>query len=418
MTIPYDGAVSDWYDPFSQPQLDHPEPVWEHLRREHPVFFSNLLGAWVVTRYDDAVAVLTDHQRFTNSSFARPFRDPPPDVQAILDQVPAPHEMDMLTSDPPRHDRLRRFMRTAFSRRRVAAMEDDIDRITNGLIDDMLATAGGRGDLYQLFAYPLPLAVICSLIAVDSVDGPQLNRWGLQNVQLRWTNLEHGAHLEAAQGRVDFYRYGERLIEARRRAPGPDLLSMLVTDSDASDDPLTAPELVGQFMTLITAGHETSANWLTMATYHLLAERSRWRAVLDDPDVLPTVVDESLRYTAPSQSLWRSANEDVVVGGVTIPAGARVGVLIGSANRDDGVFACPGELDVRRANADDHVGFGKGIHYCVGAGLARLEGLVALRLLAARIPTLRLADGAELHFKPNAVLRVPVGLAVEWDDVR
>ncbi len=111
MTVDVAGDVSEWYDPFTQPQLDHPEPVWERLRRDHPVFYSDLLGAWLVTRYEDAAAVLVDHQRFTSSSFARPFREPPEDVQAILSQVPAPHEMDMLTSDPPRHDRLRRFMR-------------------------------------------------------------------------------------------------------------------------------------------------------------------------------------------------------------------------------------------------------------------------------------------------------------------
>ena len=412
MTVDVAGDVSEWYDPFTQPQLDHPEPVWERLRQDHPVFYSNLLGAWLVTRYESAAAVLVDHQRFTNSSFARPFREPPADVQAILAQVPAPHEMDMLTSDPPRHDRLRRFMRAAFTRRRVAAMEDRIRSIADGLVDRMIDARGG--DFYQLFAYPLPLAVICDLIAVDPADAPQLNRWGLHNIQLRWTNLEHDAHLEAAQGRVDFYRYGERLIEERRRSPGADLLSAIVTESDASDDPLSGPELVGQFMTLITAGHETSANWLTMALYHLLVEPERWRAVVEDRSLLPVVVDETLRYTAPSQSLWRTAVTDVVIEGVTIPAGNRVGILIGCANRDEAVFTCPADLDVQRDNADDHLGFGKGIHYCVGAGLTRLEGLVALDRLADRMPSLRLAPGTELHFKPNAVLRVPVGLPVEW----
>ena len=412
MTVDVAGDVSEWYDPFTQPQLDHPEPVWERLRRDHPVFYSDLLGAWLVTRYEDAAAVLVDHQRFTSSSFARPFREPPEDVQAILSQVPAPHEMDMLTSDPPRHDRLRRFMRAAFTRRRVAAMEERIRLIADGLIDEMIDA--GQGDFYQLFAYQLPLAVICDLIAVDAADGPQLNRWALHNVQLRWTNLEHDAHVEAAQGRVDFYRYGERLIEARRNSPGTDLLSAIVTESDASDDPLSEPELVGQFMTLITAGHETSANWLTMALYHLLVEPERWRTVVEDRSVLAVVVDETLRYTAPSQSVWRTAVEDVVVGEVTIPAGKRVGILIGCANRDESVFTCPADLDVHRANADDHLGFGKGIHYCVGAGLSRLEGLVALDRLAERIPSLRLAPETELHFKPNAVLRVPVGLTVEW----
>jgi len=408
-----DRPVADWYDPFVPPQLDHPEPAWERLRETSPVFFSPVLGAWLVARYDDAVAVLGDTDRFSNASFAKPFHEPPADVQAILRQVPEPHEMDMLTSDPPRHARLRRFMRVALMPKRVAALEERIAAIADELIDGMADE--GRCDFYQRFAYPFPLSMVCDLLDLPREDAPRLNRWGLQNVQLRWTNLDHESHLAAAQGRVDFYRYGEALIEERRRSPGDDLLSQLVVESDASDEPLTEPELVGQFMTFITAGHETSANWLTISLYHLLVERSRWERLVADPSVLPVAVEETLRYTAPSQSLWRTAKEDVIVGGVTIPAGSRVGVLTGCANRDAAAFSCPAELDLDRENADRHLGFGRGSHFCVGASLARLEGTVAFRRLAERLPSLRLQPGAELHFKPNAVLRVPTGLDVEWD---
>lgn len=413
MTHMREGSVCQWYDPFTPPQLDEPEPVWKLLRSESPVFFSDVLGAWIVSRYEDASEVLGDPARFSSGSFAKPFRDPPPDVQAILRQVPEPHEMDMLTADPPRHARLRRFMRIALMPRRVAAMEDRISAIADGLIDAVMAE--GACDFYQRFAYPFPLSVIRDLLDIPVEDAPQLNRWGLQNIQLRWTNLDHDAHLAAAQGRVDFYRYGEALIAERRRSPGDDLLSELVTESDASDDPLLDRELVGQFMTFITAGHETSANWLTMAMYHLLADRSRWERLLEDRSVLFVLVEETLRYTAPSQSLWRTATEDVVIAGVEVPAGARIGVLIGSANHDDAVFECPARFDLDRQNADRHLGFGRGSHFCVGAALARMEGTVAFGRLAERMPSLRLRPGAELHFKPNAVLRVPVGLDVEWN---
>jgi cytochrome P450 len=292
-------------------------------------------------------------------------------------------------------------------------MEARIEAIAHELIDGFVND--GQCDFYHRFAYPFPLSVVCDMLGIPRAEEERLNWWALCNVNLRWGNLDHQAYRAAAQGRVDFYRFGEQLIAERRRNPGSDILSELVCASDASADPLAERELVGQFMTFITAGHETSANWLTIGLYHLLSDGTAWERHCHDPNAITGVVEETLRFCAPSQALWRTTSRDVEVAGFRIPAGARVCIAIGSANRDATVFACPEQLDVQRPDVGKHVGFGWGIHFCLGAQLARLEGAVAFRLLAERLPGLRLQPGVALRFKPNATLRVPESLPVVWD---
>ena len=405
-------TLTSAYDPFHSPQLDDPQPVWARARRECPVFHSDVLDAWIVTRYEDVAWVLRDHARFSSAGGSKPFAPPPPEVAAVLAQVPDPQQMDLLTSDPPRHSRLRQFMQNAFTQRHVAGLEDELRTLANELVDEFVDD--GWCDFYTAFAHPFPLRAIGELIGIPRQDQGEITHWVTCNIQLKWGSLDPASHLVAARGRVAFYEFGQRLIAERRATPGDDLLSALVTESDQSDDPLTEPELVGQIMTLLTAGHETTANWLTLGVRRLLVE-GRWDTASGDADVLDAVVEETLRHDGPAQGLWRTARDDIEVGGVTIPRGARISAVVGSADRDADVFADPDRFDLGRAEARGHLQFGRGIHTCVGASLARLEGRVAFDVLGSRLPTLRLRDGGAVTFAPNAIKRVPRRLLVEWD---
>ena len=260
-----------------------------------------------------------DHGTFSSAGGSKPFAPPPPEVVEVLAQVPDPQQMDLLTSDPPRHQRLRRFMQDAFTLKRVAGLEDGLRALAHELVDDV--EADGTCDFYTTFAHPFPLRAIGQLIGIPRADQGRITHWVTCNIQLKWGSLDAESHLAAARGRVEFYEFGQRLIAERRAEPGDDLLSALVTESDASDDPLTEPELVGQIMTLLTAGHETTANWLTLAVRRLLDEPGRWAGLASDVESLGAVVEETLRYDGPAQGLWRTARDDVEVGGVTVPKG-------------------------------------------------------------------------------------------------
>ena len=279
----------------------------------------------------------------------------------------------------------------------------------------MEALPGRECDFYQAFAYRLPLGVICRLVGLPTEDQPMLNHWGLCNVQLRWSNLDHDAWMEAARGRVEFYRYAQDVVRQRRESPGDDLVSEIIATSSASEQPLREMELVGMVMTCVTAGHETSANFLTLGLHTLLSNRELWQQlVADDRQRLPAIVDELLRVTAASQINWRTVTRPVTVAGVELPAGGRVGLMIGCASRDESIFDHGDAVDFGRPNLSSSLAFGHGIHACVGAPLARLEGRVAFAALARRLPSLELADQSDLAFKPNATLRCPNGLQVRW----
>jgi cytochrome P450 len=400
------------YSPFESPQLENPFPIWERARSERP-FFSEALQAWVVTRYDDVAWVLRDYAAFSSVGGSKGIAVPPPEVRAVLEQVPDPQQMDVLTSDPPRHSRLRRFMQNAFSAKRVASMEEGLRALAHELVDGF--EAHGSCDFYESFAFPYPLSAIGQLLDMPRQDQSRVKFWVTCNIQLKWGNLEPTAHLEAARGRVDFYHYARTLIDARRASPGEDLISALVADSDQSDDPLSEPEMVGQIMTFLTAGHETTANWLALGVYRLLEDHSRWEVLCSDPRAVNGVVEETLRYDGSAQALWRTAVKDVEVSGTVIPKDARVAAVVGAADRDSNAFDAADTFDLHRPNVTKHLQFGRGIHSCVGAGLARLEGHVAFEVLAARLPTLRLLDGGQMVFQPSAIQRVPRRLMVAWD---
>jgi cytochrome P450 len=409
------------YNPFIPPLRDDPYPAWARLRRQHPVFYSAALDAWVVTRHADICAVLRDPVRFCNAGATRPLAPPPPKVGAILAEGFAFEAMPpLLATDPPLHTRLRKFANAAFTNQRIAGLEPRIRVLASGLLDQMVLSGRGRAEFVSRFAFPLPLIVVGDLIGVPREDHDQLHRWSEDKFAVQWGNLPLDEYRVAARGFVDFQRYCAALINARRQEPRDDLVSEMVAIRIEGEQPLSTGELVGHLMGLVAAGHETTMNLLAHALFHLLMQREQWDALVADPPGLAAgAVEETLRYDNSVSGMWRTATEDVRVGGVPIPKGARLQVLYGSANRDEAAFPDrPDVFDIARSpsvTGAQNLAFGRGAHFCLGANLARLEGRVALELLATHLPTLRLdSDPGAITWRPNAAFRGPVALPIAW----
>jgi cytochrome P450 len=354
---------------------------WRERGPVHRVQFTDAVPVWVVIGYAEGRAALADSRlRKSATEIFQVLRSKRPEALAgahsrVLDA-------HMLNSDPPDHTRLRKLVTKAFTPRRVAALRPRIEEITAGLLDEMVGR--NEADLLQTFANPLPVTVICELLGVPFDDRGDFQAW---------TKVLVGAsggieERDAAALAMD--RYLRQLVAAKRAVPGEDLLSGLVHTSDDGDR-LAEPELVSMAFLLLVAGHETTVNLIGNGAYALLRDRAQFRALRDDPAGVPAAVEEFLRYDGPvGWATVRYTAEPVRIGDTDIPAGEFVYIALAAANHDPAHYDDADRLDIT-ANASGHLAFGHGIHFCVGAPLARLEATIAFTALLRRFPDLELA---------------------------
>jgi cytochrome P450 len=398
------------FDPTLPEQRENPFAVLELARREQPVFYAEKFGLWIVTRHDDVLAVLKDHRSFSSEGALKSSPGAyPPAVQEVLAEG-FPEMPYIIEVDPPVHDRIRGLITKAFTPRRVAELAPRIEVIARALVDSF--AADGEGDIVERFAWPLPLRVLGELFGVPRDDLERLHHWGMDWLLVQ-QELPVERRVEHARGLVQMQRYFVELVEARIEQPTDDLVGALVAGREESDPPLTAIEIAGLPLDLMVAGHVTVTRAIGSTLNRMFAHPAL-REHLLDPAIAPKAIEEILRLEAPAQGLFRIAARDVELGGVTLPRGARVMAHFASANRDHCVFAQPDEYEPRRADIGKHLAFGKGIHFCIGAPLARLELGVALPLLLERLPGLR--PGAEPGereeiFFARGFRRLPV----QWD---
>jgi cytochrome P450 len=424
MTAPTDMAVCPYqghptitgYDPLAQGIVDDPGPWMEFARREAPVFFVPEHNDWVVTRYEDCLRVLIDTESFSNRDFGP--LPPPPEV---ADELPHGYAMAINVGrlDPPEHARLRRLIQPAFSRRPAEAKTDTIRAITQRLVGSIIDR--GRADLVTDYCQLIPGRVMAGVLGFHESDAPKLFDWAVELKQLfgNW-QLPAEEHIRLARGQIEFERYVQALVDDRRANPGDesDFVTRLITATTDEGAPrLSDREILSTVTGAIFAGSETPANAMAELLYVLLADRSRWQAIADDRSLLEKAIDECLRVRGPARSLRRTAIREIQIGDVTIPAGADVLVHVWSASRDESIFDSPGEFDLSRSNMRDHLGFGRGPHFCPGAPLALLEISVAVQALMDRMPSVRLEPGQVLHCARNEVAPVVLGgLGVTWDE--
>lgn len=336
---------------------------------------------WHVTGHAEIREVMTNPD-VVKSPGEVPHRDVTPD------EVAAAMNSHMLSANPPHHTRLRRLVSAAFTRRRIETLEPRITQIAESLADELAARAadGSAVDLISGFGYPLPITVIAELVGVPVPDRDDFRRWS--SIAIYGPIHSAEVYLDAATSMIDYVR---ELIADKRANPADDLLTALVNVRDDGDR-LTEDELTSTVFLLLVAGHETTVNLIANTTYALLSHPEQLKALRADPERIPAAIEESLRYDGPVQVGIPSVTAAPVrVGDVTIPAGEVIVPALLAANRDPGRFPNPATFDVTRP-ATSHLSFGHGIHHCLGAPLARLEGRIAISTLLDRFGDIRLAD--------------------------
>jgi cytochrome P450 len=387
-----------------------PYPTYARWRAETPVCRANLpfkQTGWLVTRYDDAVTVLKD-PRFINDRI----RAQTPEQAARMPWIPPlfkPLERSMLNMDEPDHTRLRGLVHKAFTPRLVANMVGRIQTLTEELLDAVQGR--GRMDLIRDYALPLPTTVIAEMMGVPVRDRHKFHRWS--NALVSSSGSSWGM-LRMLPPLWSFLRYIRKQIRIRQAEPREDLIGALVQAREDGDR-LSEDELLAMIFLLLVAGHETTVNLIGNGVLALLEHPAQMDRLREDPERIKPAIEELLRYDSPVQlASERYALEEVTIAGVTIAPGETVHAILGSANRDERQFDRPDDLDIAR-EPNRHLAFGQGVHYCVGAPLARLEGQIAINTLLRRFPDLRLdAPPQALRRRPGLGLRGLVSLPLAF----
>lgn len=365
-----------------------PYPHYARLRDHAPVYHCPDPDLWILSRHDDVVAAVRDAKRFSSDPGVfddnpfNPAMKVPHRVAAVLGRV-APIRT-VLTSDPPEHTQLRRKVSRAFTPRRITAWEPRIRDIAEHLVDDIAANADDEPiDLVADLASPLPTIVIAEMMGIPADRHNDFKRWSDNLVNGLLTGGSMTKMLISAAEIIWFFA---QTVRSRRRNPGDDLVSLLIA-GDRDTDALSLIELISFCVLLLVAGNETTTNLISNAMLALLDRPDLWQQITADPTLAAAAVEETLRFDGPGQGLLRIAITDIAIGDTTIPGGARVLPLIGSANRDPRHWDDPDKFRLDR-NSNEHIAFGSGIHFCIGNALARIEGRAAIEILALRLPGL------------------------------
>jgi cytochrome P450 len=394
--------------------LADPYAVFRDLR-EQPVFFAPELNAYVVTRYAEIDEVMSSPARFSSSITLTPLTTPSADAQAILAAVDYYRPPNLINADAPRHTMVRKFVQEAMSPRRLRALEPVVREWAGEQIDRMVAL--GRADVFAELAFPLPALTGFQLLGFPVDDLEMLKTWCADRVEFTYGRATPEDHVRVATNVAAFWEYTNDFVAKRIADPVDDLASDLARRHLDNPEAFTPRDIATVLFEMAVASHETTTNLLTNGLRRLLEQREQWEALIADPSLIPNAIEECLRYDGSVVGWRRQAVEDVELGGVTIPAGSTVIVLFASANRDPAKFDEAERFDVRRSDARKHMTFGKGVHFCQGAPLARMEVRVCIEEIVARAPQVTLVPDQEFHFVPNIVMRGPSSLWVDFAGV-
>jgi cytochrome P450 len=404
--------VDDSFDPLSPEFLSDPYAVLANLPQQGaPVFFAPSIGYYVITRYTDIEQVFKDPATYSAAVAQAPLVPLVPEAQQILLAGGHRPQPSMVSLDEPEHARLRKPAARAFSMKRVTAMIPAIEATTKKLLDDVADAA--EFDLVAALAFPLPATIVFTLMGVPDRDHQKLKHWCGYRAALGWGRPAPGDQVEIATSMAAYRKYLRDLVDAKKAQPGDDVTSDLITIHEENPERLALDEIASILFSLSFAGHETTTGLIGNTVRRLLEDPARWAAIAGNPDLIPNAVEESLRYD-PSVPVWRRVTtRPVTLAGVDLPAGARLFLWLAASGRDAAAFADPDTFDLRRPDAERHLAFGKGLHYCLGANLGKLEAQVAITELARRYPGLWLAPGQRLTFHPNISFRGPQMLTVQ-----
>lgn len=394
--------------------MQDPYPAYAYLREHDPVHWNPMFNCFTLTRYDDVNMVFSDYKRFSSDIWSRVpefFVDEDEESIRYLKQIVPFLAYNLQGMDPPGHTRQRTLMMKTFTPRMIESFRPRVQKLVDELIDQRLAE--GQMDLVADLAYPLPSNVILDILSIPRSGRPYIRASSEAINEFVATLLFIGSRVWPRLAAVfaDVTTYLKSLIAERREHPGEDLLTKMVL-AEENGDMLSEDEIVIATNFLLFAGHETTANLIGVGMYNLLQNPDQLEQLRRDPSKIPAAVEELLRYVSPVHMLARRALQEVTIRGVTIPPDSSIYLLVGAANRDPEKFADPEKLDINRP-AVRSLGFGYGIHFCIGAALARLESQVAFETIIRRLPDLRMVEDVAI-FRPNYSLRGLTALPVAF----
>ncbi|MFE1884336.1 cytochrome P450 [Streptomyces diastatochromogenes] len=395
------------FDPWDPYFLADPYPAYAELRAKGRVHYYEPTNQWLVPQHADVSALLRDRRlgrtyqhRFTHEDFGRPA---PPAAHEPFHTL---NDHGMLDLEPPDHTRIRRLVSKAFTPRTVEQLKPYVAKLAGELVDRLVAAGGG--DLLTDVAEPLPVAVIAEMLGIPESDRAPLRPWSADICGMYELNPSEETAAKAVRASVEFSDYLRELIAERRKEPGDDLISGLIAAHDEGDR-LTEQEMISTAVLLLNAGHEATVNATVNGWWSLFRNPDQLAALRADHSLVPSAIEELMRYDTPLQLFERWVLDEIEIDGTTIPRGAEIAMLFGSANHDPEVFQAPEKLDLTRKD-NPHISFSAGIHYCIGAPLARIELAASMTALLEKAPTLTLATDPER--KPNFVIRGLEGLDV------
>jgi cytochrome P450 len=406
--------VHHTWSPLDDDYLRDPYPIAARLRDDTPVFYAKELGYLVITRMEDIDAVFRNPDVYASANVQDPvfpLSDGATEVLAAPDFDP----IAVMSNRPePDHSRIRVYTRQGFSRRRLKSLEPYVQRRSRELIDAMLAN-GAPAEFIDALAFPLPGETVFRFIGFPEGDDDRLKHWCSDRKAFSWGKPSPAEQVEIAQKLLAYWRYCRDFTATKRYARDDDFTSELLDAHDADPDELTYREVESIVYGLSFAGHEAVTNLICNCLVCLLPRRDQWGELVADPELIPNAVEEVLRFESSQISWRRITTQPTTLAGYDIPAGTQILMNFASANRQPDLFDDPDTFDIHRANAAQHISFGKGIHYCLGANLAKFEAQLVLEALVENVPSLRLVEGQQLTSFPNITFRGPERLEVTWD---
>lgn len=403
------GDLSEDFDPLD---LSDPFPLLARARREQPVFYSPAINYWIVTAYDDIKAIFRDHDSYTAANTISPIVPFSDAVKRLLSEGDYSPEPVLSNNVPPSHSRIRALVNRLFTPRRMKSFTPAIRQIAERSVERL----GGRApvDIVAELTFEYPAYVLFHVLGVPDADVPRVKAWAGNRIKLYYGRPSSAEQIAMTGRLVPFWHYVVDLVRGKLERPADDLTSDLIRMRNGDDSVLTLNEIASCMITLLVAGHETTTAQINNALLHSLSQPELWQRLCEQPATIPQFLEEMMRFD-PSVCAWRRlAAKDCVIGGQRIPSGANLLLMLNSANRDEEVFDDPDLIISARANLKDHLAFGYGIHYCVGAPLARLEMAVLLETLTRTLPDLRLLPDQKIEYTRNISFRGPVSLHVTW----
>jgi cytochrome P450 len=410
MAHTHEDALGSLYNPLQGEQLENPYPFYARARQEEPIFFSPEMNAWVVTKYDDAMTILSQPEIFSSKDTLRAAG--PQWSPAVFAELAKglPRAPGTIERDGKEHARLRSVVAKAFAPKRMKRLEPYIREVTNSLIDAFIDDS--QAEMISQFTYPLPLTVVLSLIGIPKEDMTLAKKLADGANMLFGFLISEEQQVESARDFVRLQYYFMDLVNERKRDPKEDMISDLL-ETPPGEKPLSDAELARAPIGVLIAGHETTSHLISNGLAFLLDPLEKWQTLCAHPETIPQTVEELLRYEAPVPAFHRTTTREVTVGGITFPPETLLLVVFTSANRDEAQFPHADQFDIHRS-PNRHLAFGYGAHFCLGAFLARMEAQIAFETLCQRLPNMRLVPEQTFSYYPVLRFRGRRRLEVVW----